>query len=339
VSILRPSYALTLGGQRWTEQVTVLEVRLAAAPLPGLLSARLPAGGPVSAAPGDAASLDLDGGEGGATVFTGTVDTLRRDPEGVTVTALDAAGTLAAYRPAATYEKVTAGTVIGQLCGDVGVAAGAIDNGVDLAFYVADPGRSALEHVARLAGWGGALARVNGNGALDAQVVNAAQPELALRYGRELLAFERARAAAPVQAFVVAGEAGAGSTSDPKALRPVADFFAGSRPAGPSATDRWRFEPALRTAASARTAGAALERAYRSGRGRGRLEALLLPALRPGTVLEVQDLPDGLEGGPVWLDRVWHHLSAAGASTRARLWQGGDGFDSAGLLGSLAGAL
>jgi hypothetical protein len=36
---------------------------------------------------------------------------------------------------------------------------------------------------------------------------------------------------------------------------------------------------------------------------------------------------------------VTHRLSPAGATTTARLWQGGAAFDPAALLGSLAGAL
>jgi len=333
--LLAPSYTVTLGGQRWTEQALAVDVRLRAAPVVDVATVRLPAGAPLDAAVGDPAVVELDGGEGGATVFTGTVQAIRRTPSSITVTAMNGGGALAAFRPAATYEQVTAGTVIRSLCGDAGATAGDVDDGVALAYYVADPARTALEHVARLAGWGGALARVDGDDRLDVTVVNAVQPELALRYGRDLLAVEQAEAAAPVESFVVAGEAGADSTSAPQALRATTDFFGGSRPDGPSASSRWRFEPALRTASAAKTAGAALGRSYRGSRRRGAITAVVQPSLRPGSVLELQDLPDGLDGGPAWADRVDHHVSAAGATTRARLWQGGDSFDPTAFLGGL----
>lgn len=339
-SLLEPSYAITLGDQRWTEQALALDVRLRAAPVVDVASVRLPAAAPVRCATGDPVVVELDGGEGGETVFTGTVRAIRRTPAATIVTALNGGGLLAAYRPAATYEQVTAGTVIRTLCDDAGVQAGDVDDGVALAFYVADPARTALDHVARLAAWGGALARVSADDRLDATVVNAVQADVALRYGRELLDLEQVEAASSIDAFVVAGEAGAGSTSAPQALRATTDFFGGSRPDGPSVTSSWRFEPALRTSAAARSAGAALDRGYRAGRRRGLLTAILRPAVRPCTVLELRDLPDGLEQGPFWAGDVHHHVSLDGATTRARLWRGGDTFDpTAQLAGALSGLI
>lgn len=338
-SLLQPTYSLTLGSELWTEQLLSLRVELQPAPLLDVVTARLPALAEPDAAVGDPALLTIDGGEGEAEVFSGTIASMRRGFAELTITAFDGGGTLAAYRPATTYENLTAGTVIESLCADVGVTPGDVEDGPQLAFYVADPGRTALEHVARLARWSGALARFTPGGELEAIVVNGGEPELALRYGRELLALDDEQLEAPIEAFVVAGEAGVGDTSAPEALRPVTDFFAGNRPDGPSATAIWRFEPALRTASAARTAAASLQRLYVSGRRRASLVTTLLPALRAGTVLEIQDLPSGLGGGPTWAESVEHRLSPAGASTRASLWQGGDAFDPSSLLGSLAGAV
>ncbi len=338
-SLLVPAYALTIGSKQWTEQLLSLDVRLEAAPLMDRLTARLPAAAPFDGAVGDTVSLSLDGGEGASDVFTGSVDAIRRDPATIEITALDAGGTLAAYRPSATYEQATVATVIQALCGDVGVDTGELEDGPALAYYAADPGRTALEHVARLAEWAGALARVAGDGKLEATVVSGADPDLALRYGRELISFDATECSTRIESFVVAGEAGAGSASAPESLRPKRDFFDGSRPAGPDATNVWSFEPALRTPSAAQTASAARTRLYKSSRQRATLRAWLLPALRPGTVLEVQDLPDGLPGGPLWVDRVSHRVGPDGAVTRARLWGGGDAFDPSSLLGSLAGAI
>jgi hypothetical protein len=337
-SLLAPTYSLTLGTQLWTEQALGLTVRLDPAPLLNVLDVRLPAAAPVDAAPGDDVSLLLDGGEGESAVFSGRIDSIRRDVGELAVRALDAGGTLAAFRPAATFEQVTAGTLIKSLCAEVGVATGDLEDGPALAYYAADPGRTALDHVARLAAWSGALARVSAENVLDASIIAAGEPELALRYGRELLAVEHLEAEPPPP-VVVAGEAGAGSASAPEALRPTSDFFAGSRPDGPSAEAVWRFEPALRAAAAAQTAAAALGRERSTAQRRAHLEAFLLPALRPGTVLEIQDLPEGFGGGPVWLDRVRHVVKPGGARTTARFRPGGDAFDPMALLGSLAGAL
>jgi hypothetical protein len=338
-SLLAPAYSVTIGSKRWTEQAVRIDVRLEAAPLLDHVTVRFPATAPVDASTGDPVTLELDGGEGSSDVFTGAVASIRRDARTTTVTAVDAGGSLAAFRPATTFEQSTVGTVIGELCADAGVDTGTIEDGPTLPFYAADPARTALEHVARLAGWAGALASVNAAGALEAPVVSGADPDVALRYGRDVLALESVELAAPLRGFVVAGEAGSGDAGQPEALRPTSDFFGGRRPDGPSRTSVWSYEPALRTAAAARTASASLSRLYASSRRRTLLHALLAPRLRPGTVLEVQDVPDGLPGGPFWLDRVSHSLGAAGATTCARLWAGGDSFDPSGLLGSLAGAV
>jgi len=338
MAVLTPTYSLTLGDQLWTEQALEIGLRLDAAPLLDVLTVRLPSEARPSAGLGDPVELEVDGGEGGERVFVGSIAGLRRDVTELIVTALDGGGALAAYRPATTYEQVTAGTLIKTLCGELGIATADVEDGPTLAFYAADPGRSALEHVARLAGWCGALARFTEDGELVSTVVGTS-PDLALRYGRELLAFQGAQLTAPIESFVVVGEAGAGDASELEALRPTSDFFAGSRPEGPSPTALWRFEPALRTASAAGTASAALLRQYGSSRRPARLHATLLPALRPGAVLEIQDLPDDLQGGPFWADRVEHRLGNTGATTSARLQEAGEEFDPMSLLGSLAGAV
>jgi hypothetical protein len=337
-SLLAPAYELTLGSQRWTQQIVRLELSLAAAPTVDALTARLPADAPLKAEPGDPVALTLDSGEASQAVFAGSVAAVERRLDGTLVTALDAGGDLASYRPATTYERVTAGGVVRYLCGDAGVEFGDVADGVSLVYYTADPARTAFDHVARLCGWSGAMARVSADNRLESIVVDATQADLALKYGREIHALENRRLSAPLTSFTVAGESGVGDTSSPDALRPSIDFFAGQRPDGPSLAARWRSEPALRTATAAGTAGAALQRAYQSGRERGRLTAFLQPKLRPGTVVEVQALPDGLPNGPLWLYRVQHVLARGGAVTRAWFCKGGDSFDPSALLGSLLSA-
>ncbi len=335
-TLLAPAYTLTLGSQQWSEQLLGLELDLAAGPGVDALALRLPAGAPMSAGLGDPVELVLASGEKEETAFTGVVEAIGRRADEIAVRALDAAGVMARLRPAVTYEKVTAGTVIQSLASEAGADVGEVAEGVELAFYVADPGRTAFEHAVRVAAWSGALVTVSAEGRLEARVIDAAQPEVALRWGRELTGFSRRERSNPVEGFVFAGEAGAGSTDSPEALRPAADFFAGSRPDGPSLAQRFAFAPALRTPAGAATAGAARGRATKAQADRGWFEAFLQPDLRPGTVVEIQDAPEGLVAGPVWLTRVRHRLGPRGAVTRAWFAKGGDSFDPLALLGALA---
>lgn len=338
-SMLVPGYDLTLGSQRWTEQLLGLEVKLALAPRVDVLRARLPARAPLEAAPGDPVELTLDSGEKSEVVFTGAIQSVSRDFREIVVAATNASGILAQYRPAVTYEKITAGTLVKNLCGDVGEEVGSLEDGVDLAFYVADPTRNAWEHIARVCGWSGAVARVTPENSVESLVVNGTEADVTLRYGRELLGFAREMREQALQSLVTAGESGAGSTSAPEALRPTTDFFAGNRPQGPDSKNVWSFEPALRTAQAASAAGAAATRAYQVRARAGRFEAFLQPDLRPGTVVQVAELPEGLDGGPFWLDGIRHRIDVTGARTTATLRQDAEGFNPASLLGSLAGAL
>jgi len=338
-SLLAPAYELTMGKQRWTQQAISISVQLTCAPGIDRMTVRLPAAAPLSASTGDAVTLVLDSGEQKAPVFTGTIDSIRREFESIRVVALNAGGVMARVRPAATYEQITAGKVIGNLASDAGVDVGNIDQGTDLTFYVADPSRTAWEHVARLSAWGGALGSVSSDNKVECSPVNAAQAQVALLHGREIMWLQSDHVDSAISGWTVAGDGGAGSASAPEALRPSTDFFAGNRPQGPGAGQRWRFEPALRTAQAAATAGAALKRQYGASRECGRLRAFLQPKLRCGTVLEIQKLPDGMPSGPLWLSGVSHTLGAGGTHTTARFYKGGDSFDPLALLGSLVGLL
>ncbi|HSV14781.1 MAG TPA: hypothetical protein VLI90_11010 [Tepidisphaeraceae bacterium] len=282
--------------------------------------------------------MTLNSGDTESAVFTGTIDSVRRWESGIEITALDAGGVMARFRPATTYEHVTASSVVQSLASDAGADCGSLDNGADLSYYVADPARTAWEHVARLAAWSGALATVSADNKIELKVVQTTAADFALRYGREILAIEHTKRAAPVASFTVAGESGTGSASSPDARKAVTDFFAGNRPDGPSATAIWEWEPALRTSSAAATAGSARLRAYGSARDAGKLTAILLPQARPGAVMEMQDATGGLPAGPVWIRRVRHSVTGGRALTT--VWFAGSGDASgASLLGSAASAI
>ena len=238
MTIRAPAYELTIGSRRWTEQVLDIDVRLHAAPIPDVVTARFPANADLGASAGDRVVLRLDGGDGAREVFTGEVDALVGRLDGTIVVAIDAGGILARYRPAVTLEQATAATVIRALCDDAGVSAGTVDDGVQFAYYAAEPTRTAWEHVARVSGWGGAMARVDADGRVPSVVPGDGPADIALRHGRDVIALERVAARRRVESWVVAGEAGVGSADDPDALRPTTDFFGGSRPDGPGTRQR-----------------------------------------------------------------------------------------------------
>jgi len=337
-TMLRPAYSLTIGSQVWTQQALEIDLHLASAPQAEQLIVRLPAAAPLDAGPDDQVTLELDGGEGSSRVFGGVVASVSRRFHTVVVKASGALARMARYRPAITFENVTSGTVIEGLASDAGIPTGTIEDGVMLAYYAADPSRTALEHAARVAAWSGAQLTSDSDGAVCARIINAASAETALLHGREIIDLSIEEGPEP-ETVTVAGESGASSDSAPEALRPTTDAFAGNRPPGPGLGEAWFFEPALRTASAMATAGAARQRMLSSAQQCGRMETFLLPGLRPGTVVELKELPTGMSGGPFWLSDVRHRLSPAGATTVSQLRKGGDNFNPLALLGSLGGAL
>jgi hypothetical protein len=338
-SVLTPAYTVTLGNQRWTTQATSLTVVLNAAPAVSLATIGFPASASLEAQPDDPAVVELDGGEGAVAVLTGTVRALSHTGRAIIVECADAAITLANYRPATSFEQTSAASVIRALCADVDVDTAVVDSGPTLTSYVADPTRSALDHIHRLACFSSAMAAVDGDGRLSTRVIDGVQPDLALRHDREVLDIAQRLVTGPVFAQVVAGESGATSTSPPDAARPTSDFFAGDRPKGPGVDSRWTYEPALRTPDAAAVAGAARARHAAAARRRTYLRTWLVPALRPGAVVRLDELPGGLTAGPHWVERVVHRVGPAGATSESRLAEAGPAFDPMALLGALAGAI
>jgi hypothetical protein len=367
---VKPTASLTLGSSRYDAHLNALTVVLATLPAPGVCRAVLPYAAEVTAVPGDPASVDLTGlelasgglgglagaalgavgggGLGGALgglaglaggappgrVLTGTVRSVRRGLGGTEVEIADAGAALAAYRPATTFTATTAADVVSALAGDAGAATGRVELDLPLAAYVADQARTAAEHVARLATLAGGVATVGADGALNATPL-ADEPTVALRHGREVLAYDVTGSRETTAPPVAVGNGPAGAAAAPNALRPTPDPLPEGVPeAGTGAV--WEAFASLRTPAAALAATGALQARTTARAGRVRARCVLVPSLRPGDVVEVQDLPLGLSEGPWLLTRVEHRLGAGGVTeldgVRAVAAGGG-------LLAALAGAI
>ena len=184
---------------------------------------------------------------------------------------------------------------------------GDVDVDLDLPAYVAHPGRTAAEHVAELAKLGGALAFSDADGRLQVMARPSGPPSSALLYGREIIDYSSGDFETPnAQRFAI-GSGPAGSASAPDALRPSLDVLPSSAADGGPGVLRCPV-PMLRTPTAAADASTALQTANAARGRRLRARCFLLPALRPGDVVEVQSLPDGLAGGPWLLTRVVHEL-------------------------------
>lgn len=329
--MLVPSFSLRLGDQIFGPQVATLRLRRARLPAVDRLDVSFPAGVPVKAAPGDDAELELDGGEGAETVFTGTVAVLRRRFDGLSLTARGPADLLALARPALALERVTAGEAIARLAGDAGVEVGDLADGPLLAVYVADGRSTALAEIARLAALSGASAHFDGEGALNLPDPASPGQPLALRYGREILFAESTEGSPGGAVPVVVGEGG--DPNGTQSLWVLKDFLQGGAGGGPRVA-----LPEIRRRADAQAAANALAAAQAARAKAVRLTTFLIPGLAPGLPLQLAEMPDGLPLARATLHQVVHTVSASEGAL-SQLW--GTGYDAAsgGLLGAALAAV
>jgi hypothetical protein len=332
---------LQLGNLLYKSHAVGLRLRRGLLPIVDRLEVRLPDGVRLDAQTGDDAILKLDGGEGAKPVFTGKLSAIAHAASGPRVTAHHGAFALARYRPSLTLEQVAVGDVISKLCADADVDTGEVASGPTLSLYVADGRATALDEIPRLARHAGADVVFDGDGHLHAFASDGSGPagELALKWGRELVALEVERFADDGASRTVVGD-GAGGPGSSLARWPVVDFFDGGAEApGPHA--RRRAEPELRTVDDARAAATAWS-AREAARARPvRLRAWLLPGLAPGAHVQLQEVPDSIALSSLRVSQVVHVIDPSrGAFTEA--WghedAGGAG-GAAGLVAAVAGLL
>jgi prophage tail gpP-like protein len=329
-----PAASFVLGNFQYDSHAREVGATLGVLPCVNRFRVRLPARARMEAAPGDPASLELDGGEGARTVLTGTIAAVERAFLTTEVVAADGGAALAALRPAATYEKQAAKDVIRALASDAGVDVGAIDVDLPLAAYVGHQARTAAEHVAELARLGGAMAHFDADGRLDVGRPPEGPADLALLYGREIVEARQRVRRAPAARRVAIGNGPAGSTSAPDALRQSLGRLPGDASA-PGAGAVWRAQAVLRTPEAALTASQAAETVEAARTSIITCRCVLLPGLRPGMAVEIQELPNGLSAGPWLITRVQHRLHPLeGGTTVFEARNAGRD-----LLGDLLGAL
>jgi hypothetical protein len=334
--MLAARMALTLGSKLYDQQAIAFRLRRAQLPALDRLELLLPAAVEFDAAPGEDCSLEVDGGDGAATVFTGTLTQVSRSFAGLHLTAHNGGLHLARFRPAAAFEQMTVGEVIESLCSDAGVTVADVVDGPTLALHVAEGRSTAADEIAHLALLAGAAGAFSGEGELYVTEDGGPGGEMALRYGRELMAIDTGQILDELPAITVIGEGGGAPTS-PEGRWIITDFSSGAAPA-PGASDRIVALPDIRTTDDAATAGAALTHRRSVALAPVKLRLWLNPKIEPGMRLELADMPDRV---PLGECRVGQLVSTCvpGGPMVTDVWASGQTAGAADLLGSLAGAL
>jgi hypothetical protein len=335
---LAPAASITLGSKRFDSHALRVVVTLAPLPAVSSFTAFFPPSLDLGAAADDDALLELDGGEGSELVLTGKVRAIRHGIHATEVIAADASADLARMRSSTTYRGQGANDVIKALCSDADVSVGNADVDLDMPAFVAHQRRSAAEHIASLAALTGALARCNADGELDVDRPAGVVADLALLYGREVITCDVCERATPSTQPVITGSGPAGSAKAPNALRPSKEMLPSGAPdPGPDA--QWIPAPMLRTPAAVISAGQAAALVAAASAKKMRATSYLVPALRPGIVVEIRDLPDAL-GSDSWLiTRVTHVLDARNGGRTHFEGEAASGLDLGALLGAALSAV
>ncbi|GEK21059.1 hypothetical protein [Cellulomonas xylanilytica] len=329
---LTTSATVTLDDLRYTVQVRSVAAELTLLPGVNRVEVAIAAGVDVPAAAGSRASVELDGGDGGAVVVTGVVDHLERATTGAVVVITDAGAALAAARPAETYNGLTGVQVVGRLADLASADTGLIAALTQTAAYVADPRRTAAEHVAAIARRSDAVAAVDADGRLTVVAWPVGLPTAAMRLDREFTSFTTS-AHQPGHDFAPVGAGGSGAALAPDAWVPSTDAVTGAD--DPDASRSWSPDAVLRTRTDVDLAarGAASRRAAATIRMRG--TCWLQPARRPGDVVRIDETTSADQAGPWLLVSVRHELAPGVATTVLEGVAAGAADD---LLGGLLGA-
>jgi phage protein D len=293
-----------------------------------------------AAAPGDAGSLRLGYADGAPElVFTGRVIAVRRMVAGPSrVTLASGATDLARLRVNRSYEKRTAGEIVGDLAGEAGVATGTVEDGLDLPFHVIDDRRSAWVHIAELARLCGFLAFIDPSGELTFAPPPSGGPAQTFTCGEDVLALDTRDGEPEVGEVTTSGEGAAGSQGADAWSWLIKDPAAVQGTAGGTGPARLAADPALRSGAAARQAAAGIAGAVARLRTTGSLLVPGAPAVTVGSLVEIAGAPHAALGGQLLVRGVRHRFDKRqGFVTRLDLAAVGGA--AGGLLGGLGGAI
>ncbi|HET9933944.1 MAG TPA: contractile injection system protein, VgrG/Pvc8 family [Polyangiaceae bacterium] len=239
-------------------------------------------------APGATLSIALgeDGAEEG--VFSGTATRVTAGADGIEIDGLSLSAKLSKFRRSQTYVEQTVADIVRDLAGSVSVDSVAGD--LKLASYSVDQRRSAWDHIVELATLTGADVASTASGALRFVRPRTGTPDVTLRYGADVLAWEIGPVVEPGVPKVAAHGAGSEAGSEQW------HWVLASPPAQGNGDGPVDVVPAFTTRDAAEQLARARAEAGKRAAVSARLTTLGRHDLRPGSLVRVSDLPTGDAG-------------------------------------------
>jgi hypothetical protein len=324
MSLSRPSARVTLSGQEYSAaEAALVRVRVCLGLSGGHDAAELtlwPATRLKDAAAGDTLAISLGEADSEEAVWSGEVSEVLAGADALVLEGLASTVALSRARRSQTYVSQSVGDIVRDLASDVDVDE--VQGDLQLDAYSLDDRRTLWSHVLDLAALTGADVGSSAEGGLRFAPFQAGAAEVTLRYGAEVISWRAGPTPAPTAPTVIAS--GAASDAGAEKWHWIArDPASGSSPA--------RVVAAFRTRDAADQLNQAL--ADRAGRAsvRGHLTVVGRTDVRPGTRVEVTDLPSG-DLGTLRVLSVEHVLDARFGFTTTLTVESAGGGGLGGLL-------
>lgn len=306
--------ALGVGGAAdpWQQSVVSVSVECGLAPSVDALEVSFSAGeGAPAAAVGDEGSARLGYEDDSAgLVFTGAVESVRYGVHGLTcLTATNGGAALSRLRVNVSYERQTAGDVVRDLAGQAEVETDAVEDGVDLPYYVVDDRTNAYRHVETLARKSGCMAFFTNEGKLSFVALETGHAVQTFNYGVDILSMQITAAAPQSGEVLIYGEGAAGSQGQDAWSWLVKDPSSVKQGAGGGKPTREWQDSSLRTGAAVRMAAEGAANAAGHASFAGRLLAPGSPAVVVGGTIEVAGAPGESLNGSFLVRGLRHRYS------------------------------
>ncbi len=298
--MLKPTYSVTIGAGSINSSspgpLEVLEIRrvTSGGADEAIISlGRVPA---ISAAEGDAVSIELGWDGSNEMVFTGVVDRVESGIGRVEVVCLGSQRELLRQRDNKTFKNQSAGDVVQALASQAGVTVENAEAGIDLPVYLVDSGRSFYEHCLGLALRCGFDLYATAEGRLVFAKFSVASANHTFRYGEHIItaAIEKGK---PLDGVSIVPESPASSSGDDTVSWLVKDPSGHRFDAGGGAANLLFRDSILRTKDGAKMAAEGRLAVSKRGSVKGEVSLLGSSQVHPGGALALEKVPDpGIDG-------------------------------------------
>lgn len=273
----------------------------------------------VSAQPGDTVKIEVGYDSSLEVVFTGTVASVERSLQRITVEAHSSFAAMTASRFNSVYAQQAAGEIAGDLMGRLNVKKSTVDNGEKFAAYAVSDHQTVWEALNDLAQYCGFDFYADSH---DKAVFTkySASTTHSFNYGANILDYERCIADPPLDGVEVYGESpvGQGQGDDASSWltkKPVKGA------AGKSSGEVLRIaNPAARTQSLAKTLATNLFRSNQV-KARGTIRVIGAPKVQLGDAIQVSSMPESSDNGTFKVVGVRHRLSSKKGFVTSIEWE------------------